>query len=165
MVQPYKKEHVLETDKPDYDGLYAYAFSQLADMSAAYYTKSDTDMVPTEYVYKKASKVDLLGEQPQHQETKIENMERRIMYLEEQLMISNHHIIKLTKHVQKLLKPDQMHFESLRQQNEAARKDLRSIFGIEPDDTIDTKELDGLLSDFVDPEEDSRDLIRSIRGR
>lgn len=55
--------------------------------------------------------------------------------------------------------------ESLRQQNKAARKDLRTIFGIEPDDTIDTKELDGLLSDFVDPEEDSRDLIQSARGK
>lgn len=62
-------------------------------------------------------------------------------------------------------KPDQAHTDSLRQQNEISRKELVSIFGIDPDEAVDTKELDGLLSDYVDPEQDSRDLIRSIRDR
>ena len=66
--------------------------------------------------------------------------------------------------MQKMAKPDQAHIDSLRQQNEISREELISIFGIDTDEEIDTKELDGLLSDYVDLKQDSRDLVRSIRG-
>ena len=51
------------------------------------------------------------------------------------------------------------------QRNNKSAKTLEAAFGTEPDDTIDTKKLDGLLSDYVDEKHDSSDLIRSIRGR
>ena len=52
-----------------------------------------------------------------------------------------------------------------RQRNNRSTKTLEAVFGTEPDDTIDTKKLDGLLSDYVDEKHDSLDLVRAIRGR
>ena len=86
------------------------------------------------------------------------------MNLEEQLKMSDYYIAELTKQIQKLSKLDQIHPDSLWQQNEIGRKELMSIFRIDSNDSIDTKKLDGLLSDYVNQEQDSRDLVRSIRG-
>ena len=51
----------------------------------------------------------------------------------------------------------------LLEQNDVSRKELESIFNIGPNDDIDTLSLDGLLQDCVDPEQNSQELIRSVR--
>lgn len=189
MAQMYGKERTLETDKPDYDHLYSSALNLLSDMlnPTVPRTPSYADRFPTEYAYEERSRVDFLAEvlqysskiknvestgtliklfegYMQYSDAKIKSMEGHLMDIEEQLKISNGHITKLTKQVRRLSKPDRVDPDNLRQQNEISRKELIFIFGIDPNETIDTKELDGLLSDYVDPEQDSRDLVRSIRG-
>ena len=52
---------------------------------------------------------------------------------------------------------------TLHAQNEASRKELESIFDIKLDEDVDTTSLDGLLKDYVDPKQNSQELIRSIR--
>ena len=61
-------------------------------------------------------------------------------------------------------KPKPLDDEELWRQSEAYRHKLESIFNIDPDDDIDIDELDGLLSDFVDENQNSMELVRAIRG-
>lgn len=100
----------------------------------------------------------------------IENIEarlrdaKRLTHIERQLAAHKNRIAVLEKQVAVFQKRDRARHDDLWQQNEASIKELESIFGIEPDDNIDTKKLDGLLSDCVDDGQDSLDLVRSIRG-
>ena len=57
----------------------------------------------------------------------------------------------------------QTKLDNLLAQNETSRKKLESIFDIKPDEDVDTKSLDGLLKDYVDPKQNSQELIRSVR--
>ena len=57
----------------------------------------------------------------------------------------------------------QRKFDNLFKQNDVSRKELESIFGIEPNGDVDTASLDGLLEDFVDPEQNSQEMVRSVR--
>ena len=73
-------------------------------------------------------------------------------------------IAELEKRLETLQKEDRPQHADLWQQSKAATKTLESIFGIGRGKAADTGKLDGLLSDCVDAGEDSRDLVRSIRG-
>ena len=53
----------------------------------------------------------------------------------------------------------------LLKQNEASRNELRAAFGIDPNDKIDTRELDGMLKEYVDENENSQELVRSVRDK
>ena len=181
MTHLYGKVRVSETGKPDYDNWHSAAFNLLPDVPDL--TVSRTPSYPgrfsTEYAYDESFGVGLQGEwlqhpskiknvestgttvrlfemHMQHSEAKTKSMERHLMDIQEQLKISNDHIAKLAKQVQKMSKPEQMDSDNMRQQNEIGREDIMSIFGTDADASIDTKELDGLLSDYVDPEQDSR---------
>ena len=57
-----------------------------------------------------------------------------------------------------------MQFDDMLEQNEAGRKELESIFGNEPDHA-DTASLDGLLRNYVDPKQNSQELVRSVRDK
>ena len=57
----------------------------------------------------------------------------------------------------------QTKLDNLLAQNEASRKELESIFDIKPNEYVDTTSLDGLLKDYVNPKQNSQELIRSIR--
>lgn len=67
--------------------------------------------------------------------------------------------VKFLKEQQK-----QSQLNNLLEQNESSRKDLESIFDIDPNDQVDTKTLDGLLKDYGDPKENSAELVRSGRN-
>ena len=54
------------------------------------------------------------------------------------------------------------HLDDLFKQNDAGREELKSIFDIDPNDA-DAASLDGLLQDYVDPKQNSQELIRFIR--
>lgn len=164
MVQLYAKESGLGIDKTGYDDEYTVTFYQwLAESNqTTSYASPYTDL-SQKYADEENPKIGM-RDNLQHPEAKIKNMERRLMNLEEQLKMSDYYIAELTKQLQKLSKLDQIHPDSLWQQNEIGRKELMSIFRIDSNDSIDTKKLDGLLSDYVNQEQDSRDLVRSIRG-
>ena len=53
----------------------------------------------------------------------------------------------------------------LLKQNSASRKELRDAFGIEHNDKIDTRELDGMLNEYVDEKENSQELVRAVRDK
>ena len=53
----------------------------------------------------------------------------------------------------------------LLKQNVASRKDLRDAFGIDHNDRIDTRELDGMLKECVDEKENSQELVRAVRDK
>ena len=53
----------------------------------------------------------------------------------------------------------------LLKQNEISRNDLRTAFGIDPNDKIDTRELDGMLKEYVDEKENSQELVRAVRNK
>ena len=55
--------------------------------------------------------------------------------------------------------------EDLLRQNVVSRKELRTAFGIDQNDRIDTRELDGMLKDCVDENENSQELVRSVRDK
>ena len=80
-----------------------------------------------------------------------------------QLIECRKRIEELEKEVRFLQKSTKARPDLL-EQNDIGRKALERIFGIKPDDDIDTAKLDGLLKDYVDKDQDSMDLIRSIRG-
>ncbi len=72
-------------------------------------------------------------------------------------------ISKMQKEISELQKSHRrMHLDDLLEQNEISRKALESILGNESDD-VDTTSLDGLLKDYVDPEQNSQELVRSVR--
>ncbi len=58
---------------------------------------------------------------------------------------------------------EQRRFEHLREQSKIHIKEIESIFGIDPNAHVDTTTLDGLLKDYVDENQDSAELVRSIR--
>ncbi len=73
-------------------------------------------------------------------------------------------IFELEKKVEFLKEQQkQSQLNDLLEQNELSRKDLESIFDIDPNDQVDTKTLDGLLKDYADPKENSAELVRSVR--
>ncbi len=53
----------------------------------------------------------------------------------------------------------------LLKQNAASRKELRDAFGIDHNDRIDTRELDGMLKEYVDEKENSQELVRAVRDK
>ena len=53
----------------------------------------------------------------------------------------------------------------LLKQNAASRKELRDAFGIDHNDKIDTRELDGMLNEYVDEKENSQELVRAVRDK
>ncbi len=57
-----------------------------------------------------------------------------------------------------------MRLDDMLEQNKVSRKELESIFGNEPD-YADTASLDGLLKNYVDPKQNSQELVRSVRDR
>ena len=61
-------------------------------------------------------------------------------------------------------KSNQTWIDDLLKQNESSRKELQSIFGIDPNHKTDVKELDGMLKEYADGEENSVDMVRSVRG-
>lgn len=63
-----------------------------------------------------------------------------------------------------ILKSDQVGDDDLWKQNEASIRALETIFNIDANDNVDTKKLDGLLSDYVDENQNSMELVRAIRG-
>jgi len=80
----------------------------------------------------------------------IEYLSTRVFELEKQV----ESIQEQQKHIQ---------LSNLREQNEISRRELETIFDIEPNDQVDTKTLDGLLKDYVNPNENSSELVRSVR--
>jgi len=56
----------------------------------------------------------------------------------------------------------QMQLDDMREQNNAGREDLEYIFGAEPGDG-NTDSIDGMLKDYVDPKQNSQELVRSVR--
>jgi len=52
---------------------------------------------------------------------------------------------------------------SLIKQNESSRKELEEFFDLDPNATTDTKILDGLISQYADENENSAELVRSVR--
>ena len=81
----------------------------------------------------------------------------------EQITLFERRISELERQVAILMKPEQPQ-DDLWKQSEANIRALESIFNIDADDTVDTRELDGLLSDCVDEDENSMELVRSIHG-
>ena len=79
----------------------------------------------------------------------VAHYEKRIRELERQVAI---------------LKSDQVGDDDLWKQNEASIRALETIFNIDANDNVDTKKLDGLLSDCVDENQNSMELVRAIRG-
>ena len=57
---------------------------------------------------------------------------------------------------------ERAHLEDLFERSDASREDLDAIFGTDPSDMEDVS-LDGLLEDYVDPEQNSQELVRFIR--
>lgn len=161
MVQMYEKEPVLADDKFGYEDPFKRIIDNLN--KPASHDSSYASLLLSKYADDWISEIGLIQEQSPHTETKI-NMEKRIIELEKQLRTSNQYIAELRKQMRELMKSERLHLDSLWQQNDLGRKELMSIFGIDVNDTIDVKKLDGLLGDYVDQEQDSRDLVRSIRG-
>ena len=93
----------------------------------------------------------------------IENETADYQLMENLLTECYKRIEELEKQVRFLQKPTKTRSDLL-EQNDIGRKELERIFGIDPDDDIDTTKLDGLLKDHVDKDQDSMDLVRSIRG-
>ena len=44
-------------------------------------------------------------------------------------------------------------------------KDLRISLDMDPNDKIDTRELDGMLKEYVDEKENSQELVRAVRDK
>jgi len=104
--------------------------------------------------------------------------ETDVLYLETKgegrtkIVVSDNEVIEyLAKQISELEKQveflkeqqKQSQLNDLLEQNELSRKDLESIFDIDPNDQVDTKTLDGLLKDYADPKENSAELVRSVR--
>lgn len=53
--------------------------------------------------------------------------------------------------------------QNLLNQNESNRQILEATYELKSSDEIDTKTLDGLLSDYVDSNENSQELVESVR--
>ncbi|MGH2574310.1 MAG: hypothetical protein ACRDFC_01270 [Ignavibacteria bacterium] len=53
--------------------------------------------------------------------------------------------------------------QSLIEQNEASRKEIEEIFELDPDKTVDTKTLDGMLSEYITPTENADEMVSSVR--
>ena len=91
-------------------------------------------------------------------------MQESQMHLNEiELKTMKERIIVLEKQIQTMQQLNQHHLDNL-QQNENNRMMLESIFDIDPNVEVDARKLDGLISDCVDEEENSRDVVRRIRG-
>jgi len=55
-----------------------------------------------------------------------------------------------------------MQLDDMFEQSDASRKELERLFAAELADAS-TDSIDGLLKDYVDPEQDSQELVRSVR--
>ena len=97
-------------------------------------------------------------------ETQLKNTRARLTDVKSRSDLYHDRITVLEKWLASLREPDTTQVDDLWQQSEIARKELMSVFDIDPDDKVDTKKLDGLLEDFADEKENSLDLIRTIRG-
>ena len=60
---------------------------------------------------------------------------------------------------------DKAPIDDILKQNEISRKDLRTAFGIDQNDRIDTRELDGMLNGCVDENENSQELVLAVRNK
>ena len=87
-----------------------------------------------------------------------------IAMLDEQRKIDRDRITALEAQSVSSTGISQTRLDELLKQNEFNRKELRSIFDIDPNDKIDTSELDGMLKDYADEKESSMELVRSVRG-
>ena len=161
MAQMFEKDPVLTDDKFRYEDPFKRMIDNLN--KPAYRGSFYTSNPLAKYTDEWPPEIDPMQKQSPDAETKI-NMEKRIMELEEQLRTSNQHIINLQKQMRELMKSERLPLDSLWRQNDLGREELMSIFGIDVSDTMDGKKLDGLLGDYVDQEQDSCDLVRSIRG-
>ena len=83
---------------------------------------------------------------------KNEDLEHRILKLRDAFNQLKNELLN-QEHKQKM--------QNLLVQNEIGRKKLQSIFGF--NDESKPVELEGLLSDYVDENEDSLELVRSVR--
>ena len=87
-----------------------------------------------------------------------------IAMLDEQQKIDRDRITALEAQSASSTEISQTWLDELLKQNEISRKELRSVFDIDPNDKIDTSELDGMLKDCTDEKENSMELVRSARG-
>ena len=69
----------------------------------------------------------------------------------------------MNKQVQMTEEQKHTQFKHLLAQSKIHLKEIESIFGIDPNVRVDTTTLDGLLKDYVDENQDSAELVRSIR--
>ena len=88
----------------------------------------------------------------------------RITMLDEQQKIDRDRITALEAQSASSTEISQTWLDELLKQNEISRKELRFVFDIDPNDKIDTSELDGMLKDCTDEKENSMELVRSARG-
>jgi len=55
-----------------------------------------------------------------------------------------------------------MQLDDMHEQNDAGREDLEYIFGAELGGG-DKDSIDGMLKDYVDPKQNSQEIVRSVR--
>ena len=90
--------------------------------------------------------------------------EEIVRWLTKMQSVYEDRIVTLERRLAKLQEPDKPPLNDRWQQSDTEVKVLESIFDIDPDDEVGTRELDGLLSDCVDKNQNSLDLVRSVRG-
>jgi len=94
----------------------------------------------------------------------VENTSQVILTDDELVKCLLDEISELKEEVRGLKKrEEEYHIQSLVEQNERSRKELEEIFGLDPDKVVDTKTLDGMLSEYIEPDENADEMVRSVR--
>jgi len=95
---------------------------------------------------------------------RVENTSQVILTDDEVVKCLLDEISELKEEIRGLKKREgEYHIQSLVEQNERSRKELEEIFGLDPDKDVDTKTLDGMLSEYIEPDENADEMVRSVR--
>ena len=62
-----------------------------------------------------------------------------------------------------MAEPNDDFMAGLLRQNKTACKELAGMLGIGPNGHADPREMEGMLSDYADPNESSEEIVRMIR--
>lgn len=105
---------------------------------------------------------DFLARFIQGQQFEIKEIQAKLYTQQKTIQKLTNEINRLTHEATQYSK-QKSHIQDLLEQNEVSRKELEEIFKLDPDENVETTSLDGLLSKYVDLNENSAELVESVR--